>query len=104
MSGEGISPVEADAGRGRLQPRLGGDEGGGIGVERREMHGVGGADLHDAAEVDHHDPVGDVAHDREVVRDEEERDAGLRPQVVQEIQDLCLDRDVERRDRLVGRR
>ena len=38
---------------------------------------VGRRDLDDLAEVHHRDPVADVAHDREVVRDEEVGQAEL---------------------------
>ncbi len=44
----------------------------------------------------------DVPHDAEIVRDEEIGEAQLRLQVGEEVEDLRLDRDVERRDRLVG--
>ena len=40
--------------------------------------------------------------DREVVRDEEVGELELVLQVDEQVQDLGLDRDVERRDRLVG--
>ena len=61
-----------------------------------------GAELDDHAEVHHRDPVGDVADDAEVVRDEDVREVELVLQVVEQVDDLRLDRDVERRDRLVG--
>jgi hypothetical protein len=59
-------------------------------------------DLDDLAEIHHGDAVGDVLHDRQVVRDEDvgEAEAGL--QVAQQVDDLRLDRHVERRDRLVA--
>ncbi len=46
--------------------------------------------------------VGDVAHDLQVVRDEQIGDAQLLLQVHQQVQHLRLDRHVERRHRLVG--
>ena len=61
-----------------------------------------GARSIDAAEVHHQHLVGDQLDDREVVRDEDVGDAGLVLQVHQQVQHLRLDRDVERRDRLVG--
>ncbi len=63
---------------------------------------VDGRDLDDPAEVHDRDPVGDVADDAEVVRDEHERQPQLALQVAQEVQDLRLDRHVERRDGLVA--
>ncbi|CAM5491577.1 hypothetical protein SCANM63S_02430 [Streptomyces canarius] len=61
-----------------------------------------GAGLHDPSEVHHRDPVGDVPHDRQVVRDEEVGEVELALEPVEQVDDLRLDGDVERRDRLVG--
>ena len=61
-------------------------------------------DLDDAAGVHHGDAVrglGDHAH---VVRDQHHRGAVLAAQPLQQLDDLRLDRDVERRGRLVGDR
>jgi len=63
---------------------------------------VGGALLEHLSRVHHGDPsrhVGDHAH---VVRDEHERHAARALQFAQEVEDLRLDRDVERGRRLVG--
>ncbi len=46
--------------------------------------------------------VGDVPHDLQVVRDEKVGDAHFLLQVHQQVEHLRLDRDVERRHRLVG--
>ena len=51
----------------------------GVRVMRAVEHDVRRAELHQPAEVEHGDPVGDVAHDAEVVGDEEVRDALLAP-------------------------
>ena len=71
-------------------------------MERPRVELVAVGDLGDAAEIHHRDPVGDVAHDREIVRDEQV--AELQPflQVLEQVDDLALDRDVERGDRLVA--
>src|SRR5262245_19417929 len=69
----------------------------GVGVEL-----LGGRDLHDLAEVHHGDARADVLDDREVVGDEDVREAELRLQILQQVDDLCLDRHVEGRHRLVG--
>ena len=61
-----------------------------------------GADLDDLAEVHHGDAVAHVAHDGEVVGDEDHRQAELALQLAQQVEDLGLDRDVEGGDRLVG--
>ena len=60
------------------------------------------ADLDDLAEVHHRDLGAEVPHDREVVGDEQERDVELPLQVLEQVDDLRLDRHVERGDRLVG--
>ena len=57
--------------------------------------------LDDAAEVHDRDPVRDVPDDREVVRDEQVREVELVLQRLEQVDDLRLDRDVERGDRLV---
>jgi len=46
--------------------------------------------------------VRDLPDDREVVRHEQVRDPELLLEVPQEVEDLGLDRDVERRDGLVA--
>ena len=40
--------------------------------------------------------------DRQIVADEEQREAELALQILQQVDDLRLDGDVERRDRLVA--
>ena len=60
------------------------------------------AELDDAAEVHHGDAVGDLPDHRQVVRDEDVGEVELALQVPQQVQDLRLDRDVERGDRLVA--
>ena len=60
------------------------------------------ARLHDAAAIHHHDLGGHVRHDAKVVRDQEHRHAELALKVADELQNLRLDRDVERRGRLIG--
>ena len=56
----------------------------------------------DLAEIQHDDAVADMAHHREIVRDEQIGQAEPLLQVDQQVDDLRLDVDVERRDRLVG--
>ena len=60
------------------------------------------ADLHDPPEVHDRDPVGEVAHDAKVVRDQQVAGLALGLQLGQDVQDRGLDRDVERTRRLVG--
>ena len=59
-------------------------------------------ELDDAAEVHHRDPAADVAHDGEVVGDEEVREVEALLQLTQQVDDLRLDRHVERGHRLVA--
>ena len=63
---------------------------------------LGRPDLDELAAVHHRDPVAHRAHDGEVVRDEEIREPEVVLEVLEQVQDLRLDRDVERRDRLVA--
>ena len=59
-------------------------------------------DLDDAAQVHHRHAVADVAHHREVVRDEQVRQMQPLLQLHQHVDHLRLDRHVERRHRLVA--
>ena len=63
---------------------------------------LGRAELHQPAEVEHGDAVGEVADDAEVVRDEEVADALRRLQLDEQVEDRRLHRHVERRRRLVA--
>ena len=58
--------------------------------------------LDDVARVHDDDVVAGLGDDAEIVRDEQKRHAELAPQPRQELEDLRLDRDVERGGRLVG--
>src|ERR1017187_8529741 len=82
--------------------RDGGQQRAGVAVARQAVERVARRQLDDLAEVHHRDPVAHVAHDCEVVGDEDHRQAELALQLAQQVEDLRLDRDVERGDRLVG--
>ena len=58
--------------------------------------------LHHLAVAHHDGAVAGLGHHAEVVGDEQHREAEVRPQVLQQLQDLRLQRHVERRRRLVG--
>ena len=58
--------------------------------------------LDDAAGVHHDDVVGELGDDAEVVRDEDDRRAGLLAQHAHQVEDLRLDGDVERGGGFVG--
>lgn len=63
---------------------------------------VGRPDLDNFTEVHHRDTVTDPADHGHIVADEQHREVELRLEVVDEREDLRLDRHVERRDGLVG--
>jgi len=72
-----------------------------VGMLRRlkQLPPVG--DLYHLAQVHHEHSMTDVPHQREIVRDEEVRETQLVLQVGEKIEDLCPDRDIERRDGFV---
>ncbi|CAM5221535.1 hypothetical protein BTHI11S_00600 [Bosea thiooxidans] len=76
--------VAADFGRGA-------EEGPAIGVDKGLPESGRVADLDDLAEIHHRDAVGDMPHEREIVRDEDIGDPGLLLKVVQQVDDLGLD-------------
>ncbi len=59
-------------------------------------------DLDDAAEIHHRDAMADMAHHGEIVGDEDVGEAEPLLQFLEQVHDLRLDRDVERRHRLVA--
>ena len=58
--------------------------------------------LHDLAGIHHHDLVADLRDDAEIVGDQHDRGAAFVLQLAHQLEDLRLDRDVERCRRLVG--
>ena len=60
------------------------------------------ADLDDLAAIHHGDAVGDAGDHAEIVRDQDQPDAGVALDLGEEVEDLRLDRHVERGGRLVG--
>ena len=62
---------------------------------RREQ-GLGDADLDEPPLLEHRDAIGEVAHHREVVGDEEVGEAAPRPQFLQQPEDAGLHQHVER--------
>ena len=70
-------------------------------MERLEEERLAIAELHHRAEVEDGESVAEVLGDREVVDDEEVGEPEPFLQAAQEVQHLCLDRDVERGDGLV---
>jgi hypothetical protein len=73
-----------------------GCRGGGVVVDL-----ISGAGLHDFAQVHDGDAVADVLDDGEVVGDEEVGEREFLLELFEEVDDLCLDRDVEGGDGFV---
>jgi hypothetical protein len=66
-------------------------------IERRGRRG-----LDNAPKIHHGDTVADMAHHAEIVRDEQHRQAEPVLKIEQQVDDLGLNRDVERGYRFVG--
>ena len=103
IAGTRQRPPEGDALALGLGVRVGDrrEQGVGVRVRRFVEQLLGPAEFHDVAEVHHGHAIADVANDREIVGDEQITQAELLLKVLQEIQNLRLHRDVERRDRSV---
>ena len=78
------------------------EQGAAVRMLRRRVQLLLGAGLHRLAEIHDHDAVRDVPDDVQVVRDEDVREVEIALEVLEQVQDLRLHRDVERRDRLVA--
>ncbi len=63
---------------------------------------LGRGDLGNAAGVENHDPIGHLGDHPQVMGDQHERHSGVSLQRPQQVEDLRLDRHVERRRRFVG--
>src|SRR4249919_280351 len=77
------------------------EEGLGVGVDRALVELVDRCHFDNHAKVHHRDPVRDMSDDSQVVRDEDVGEPVLVLEVVEQIDDLRLNRYVERRDGLV---
>ena len=73
-----------------------------IGMCRRCEQTIRSCDLDNAAEIHDRNAIGDVAHDREIVRNEQIGELQLPLEILQQVDDLRLNRDVERRHRFVA--
>ncbi|MFN5407996.1 ATP-binding cassette domain-containing protein, partial [Bradyrhizobium sp.] len=60
------------------------------------------AALDDAAEIHHQHAVGEIADDGQIVRDEQQRQIETLLQLGEQVEDLRLHREIERRHRLVA--
>jgi hypothetical protein len=82
-----------DRGRGKQPAR--------VGMQQRLAQRPGGASLDNLAEIHHGDAVRYPFDQGQVVRDKQIGDAGSPLNILQQVDDLRLDRNIERRDRLV---
>ncbi len=73
-----------------------------VGVRRAAEDRVDRAGLHDPPGIQHRHPVAGAGHHAEIVGHEHHAHRQLVLQPQQQLEDLVLDRDVERRGRLVG--
>ena len=67
-------------------------------MARRGENLIDGAVLYDVTKVHDGQVVRDTTHDREIMRNKEERDAVLLLQRFHQLQDLRADRSIERED------
>ena len=59
-------------------------------------------ELDDSSEIHHRDTRADLSHHGQVVRDEDVREVELRLERAEQVEDLRLNGDIQRRDRLVA--
>src|SRR5579872_63880 len=81
--------------------RDGSEERARVGVRRGLEQPPDGARLDEPAKIENADAAHEIAHETEIVRDEDVGEAERAAEVDQELDDLRLDRDVERGSRLV---
>ena len=74
----------------------------GVGMGGRPVELVGSGELYQLAEVHDGHPITDILHDCQVVGDEDHGEPERGFQVGEQIEDLCLDGDVQGRDRFVA--
>ena len=85
-----------------IRNRHGSKQRSGIRVQRIVVQRLPIGNFHEPAEVHHGHAVGDVAHHGQVVGDEKVGQPVLGLEVLEQVDDLRLDRDIERGDRLVA--
>src|SRR5439155_23277839 len=74
----------------------------GVGVPRRDIKRAGRRHLDDATEIHHRNALADVFDHREIMGDKEISQPEFLLQILQQIDDLGLDRHVQRRHRLIA--
>ena len=85
----------------RVDRRNGREQRARVGMARVEVDLVARCELDNLAEVHYRHAIADVLDHAQVVRDEQISEFQLLLQVLQQVDDLRLDRNVERRHRLV---
>src|SRR5258708_281773 len=65
-------------------------------MRRRTKHVVLGTDLNDTAGVNDANPIGDAVRPPEIVRNKERSDLAGTADIVEQIENACFDRDIER--------
>jgi hypothetical protein len=73
-----------------------------VGVERPLVKFISVRYLHQPSQIHYCHTVADMAHHREVMRDEEIGDAKLFLDIIEKVDDLGLDGNVQSRNRLVA--
>ena len=105
VRGAGQVAAENDALAGALDigvgDRYGGKECAAVRMGCRVKNALPARRLDDAAKIHYGDLIADMTDDRQIVGDEDVGEAELPLQFLQEIDDLRLDREVERGDRLI---
>ena len=81
--------------------RNGPQQGLGIGMARRFKHRFDRSAFHNPPEIHDRNAIRDMAHHREIMADEQIRKFQFFLQIGQQVQNLCADGHIERRDRLV---
>src|SRR5690348_17248091 len=80
-----------------IEPRDRAQETDGVGMLRRLEERLHRRALDDLAGIHHHHLLRELGDDTEVVSDEHDRGAARRAELAEEVEDLRLDRDIERR-------
>ena len=88
----------------RMDRRHGREQRQRVGMQRCGIQGFGRGSLDNPTEIHHSHIVGYVFHDGEIVRDEQVREAELCTKFNQQIDNLSLNRNIERRDRTIRSR
>ena len=87
---------------GHVEARNGLQQGTQIGVTRIAEDVLQAARLHDLAAIHHHDLLGDIRHDAQIVGDHQHSHAQFGLQIPDQLEDLRLHRHVQRGGGLVG--